>query len=442
MATQTTTHVDELKINRLSKALYDGIANPSSNELYIVTDEQVDYSDLTNKPTIGSATLTIQKNGTTVQTFGANATSNVTANITVPTTAADVNAVAANTAITGATKCKITYDSKGLVTAGANLAASDIPNLSLSKITDVTATAAEVNVLDGITATTTELNYVSGVTSAIQTQLDNKVTKTTSNYQLYGTNGSGVTTSYTFSSGNTASTMVYRTADSQVRVAQTPTGSTDATSKKYVDDGLSAKQETLVSGTNIKTINNNSLLGSGNITIDSLPSQASQSGKFLTTNGTTASWATVDALPSQTSQSGKFLTTNGTTASWANVPSSLPSQSGNSGKYLTTNGTTASWNSLATVATSGSYNDLSNKLTAGTDITISNANEISCTHPEVYLTQAQYEALVDAGTVDANTYYNTSTAVPFSAETFITIRNSMSPGDTLSKGYMVLVQAS
>ena len=38
--------------------------------------------------------------------------------------------------------------------------------------TDVTATAAEVNTLDGITATTTELNYTDGVTSAIQTQLD------------------------------------------------------------------------------------------------------------------------------------------------------------------------------------------------------------------------------------------------------------------------------
>lgn len=111
--------------------------------------------------------------------------------------------VTANAAITGATKCKITYDTKGLVTAGADLAESDIPLLHLSKISDVTATASEVNVLDGITATTaelnildgvtanaseinvldgitastTELNYVDGVTSAIQTQIDNKVTK-------------------------------------------------------------------------------------------------------------------------------------------------------------------------------------------------------------------------------------------------------------------------
>jgi hypothetical protein len=39
-----------------------------------------------------------------------------------------------NAAITGATKCKITYDSKGLVTSGADLSASDIPSLATSKI--------------------------------------------------------------------------------------------------------------------------------------------------------------------------------------------------------------------------------------------------------------------------------------------------------------------
>ena len=46
------------------------------------------YNDLTDKPTIpvvNNATLTIQKNGTTVESFTANASSNVTANITVPT---------------------------------------------------------------------------------------------------------------------------------------------------------------------------------------------------------------------------------------------------------------------------------------------------------------------------------------------------------------------
>ena len=45
-------------------------------------------------------------------------------------------------------------------------------------ITDLTATAAELNVLDGITSTVTELNYTDGVTSSIQTQLDAKVAET------------------------------------------------------------------------------------------------------------------------------------------------------------------------------------------------------------------------------------------------------------------------
>lgn len=40
---------------------------------------------------------------------------------------------------------------------------------------NVTATAAELNVLDGITATTAELNYCDGVTSNIQTQLNGKL---------------------------------------------------------------------------------------------------------------------------------------------------------------------------------------------------------------------------------------------------------------------------
>jgi hypothetical protein len=47
-----------------------------------------DYDDLINKPTIptvNDATLTIQKNGSNVATFTANASSNVTANIEVPT---------------------------------------------------------------------------------------------------------------------------------------------------------------------------------------------------------------------------------------------------------------------------------------------------------------------------------------------------------------------
>lgn len=47
--------------------------------------------------------------------------------------------VTANANITAGTKCKITYDAKGLVTAGADLTASDIPTLATSKISGLDA---------------------------------------------------------------------------------------------------------------------------------------------------------------------------------------------------------------------------------------------------------------------------------------------------------------
>ena len=68
------------------------------------------------------------------------------------------------TSPTSGTYTKVAINSDGLVTNGTTLSSTDIPNLSLSKITDVTATASEVNVLDGITASTVELNIMDGVT--------------------------------------------------------------------------------------------------------------------------------------------------------------------------------------------------------------------------------------------------------------------------------------
>jgi hypothetical protein len=127
-----------------------------------------------------------------------------------------------NAAITGATKTKITYDAKGLVTAGADLTATDLPSgIDATKIADGSVTNTEFQYLGSVTSdiqtqingkqatitgaattidtedltasralisdsigkvavssvTSTELGYVSGVTSAVQTQVDSKTAK-------------------------------------------------------------------------------------------------------------------------------------------------------------------------------------------------------------------------------------------------------------------------
>lgn len=127
-----------------------------------------------------------------------------------------------NAAITGATKTKITYDAKGLVTAGADLTATDLPSgIDAAKIANGTISNTEFQYLNGVTdniqtqfsgkqdiitgaattidtenltasralvsdgsgkvavssVTSTELGYVSGVTSAVQTQVDSKTAK-------------------------------------------------------------------------------------------------------------------------------------------------------------------------------------------------------------------------------------------------------------------------
>jgi hypothetical protein len=99
-----------------------------------------------------------------------------------------------NTAITGATKTKVTYDQKGLVTAGSDATTADI-------------------------ASSTDKRYVTDAQLVVV--------------------------------GNTSGT---NTGD-------------NATNSQY--SGLAAsKQDTLVSGTNIKTINSASLLGSGNVAVE------------------------------------------------------------------------------------------------------------------------------------------------------------------------------
>ena len=100
--------------------------------------------------------------------------------------------------------------------------------------------------------------------------------------------------------------------------AQTGTGSTFVmqTSPTLTTPNIGVATATSINGT---TIPSSKTLVATDSTAYVVPSQTGNSGKYLTTDGTTSSWGTVNALPSQTGNSGKYLTTNGTTASWSTI---------------------------------------------------------------------------------------------------------------------------
>jgi hypothetical protein len=90
-----------------------------------ITYDNATYLSTETDPAVTAINGIVKSNGTTLSAA-----------------AAGTDYVAPNAAITGATATKITYDAKGLVTAGSALLAADIPNLDASKITTGTLSIA------------------------------------------------------------------------------------------------------------------------------------------------------------------------------------------------------------------------------------------------------------------------------------------------------------
>lgn len=97
------------------------------------------------------------------------ATSNAAAsNGSVYLNVLDNTTVRASHKITGSGATTVTSDANGVITISSTNTAYTLSSFG------ITATAAELNILDGVTATTKEINYLSGVTSEIQDQLNGK----------------------------------------------------------------------------------------------------------------------------------------------------------------------------------------------------------------------------------------------------------------------------
>lgn len=108
-------------------------------------------------PSVGNGTLTIQKNGANVQTFTANQSGNVTANITVPTNAAGVGAVATSKVLTTVEQIDANTNASNVAGATAiKVLKSDLTN-SISQINSNLNNVTLLAVTTITTLTTTTL---------------------------------------------------------------------------------------------------------------------------------------------------------------------------------------------------------------------------------------------------------------------------------------------
>jgi hypothetical protein len=157
-------------------------------------------------PAVGTFESSITFEGTTANDF------ETTVQVTDPTadrtiTFPDASGTVALTAdITTHANLTEAHGATGAVVGTTNTQTLTNKTLTSPKINEdvvLTATATQLNILNGATLSTTELNYVDGVTSAIQTQLDAKAsssdlsTHTGASTGVHGVTGSVVGTSDT-----------------------------------------------------------------------------------------------------------------------------------------------------------------------------------------------------------------------------------------------------
>ena len=178
---------------------------------------------------------------------------------------------------------------------------------STSTLTNKTLTSPKINEDVAVTATATELNYVDGVTSAIQTQLDAKAplaapaftgTATAVNLTISG----DLTVNGTTTNINSTSLVV---EDKNVVLGDvaTPTDTT-ADGGGITLKGATDKTFNWVDSTDAWTSSEHINLASGKTLkyngTDLVAAQSGNSGKYLTTDGTSTSWGTISGYSAPT----------------------------------------------------------------------------------------------------------------------------------------------
>ena len=268
-----------------------------------------------------SAVATSAASALTSQTAAATSATSAAASATAAATSASSAATSASSAATSASDAATTYDNFDDRYLGSKTSAPTLDNDGNALLTGAmywNSTSGLMFVWSGsawvqITTTASYSAPTLGSTTIASGTTYTNITGLTINSTTIPTSATLTKTADKLSvfaattSAELAGVISDETGTGALVFANTPT---------LVTPVLGVATATSINGT---TIPSSKTLVATDSTAYVVPSQTGNSGKYLTTNGTTSSWGTVDALPSQTSNSGKYLTTNGTAASWASI---------------------------------------------------------------------------------------------------------------------------
>ena len=176
--TDTVTVTADVASNLIPSAdnTYDlGASGSEWKDLYVDGTANIDTGSI---DTANVGTLAVSGNASVDGDF--TVSGSINASISGAATTANTLTTARTITIAGVTAGAANFDGSAnitITTSGLTLGGTAVTSTGaeLNILDGVTATTAELNTLDGITASTTELNYVDGVTSAIQTQLNTKL---------------------------------------------------------------------------------------------------------------------------------------------------------------------------------------------------------------------------------------------------------------------------